>query len=397
MAYARSGFFERRVLRALTSIRRGSLTLVYPDGCVRTFGTPQNDHPDATIVIHRLRMFRDFVLRGELGMAKGYLDGIWSTPDLTAVVTLGAVNADHYIGQHTGNGIAHLVTRIQHFFRDNNQRGSRHNIRYHYDLGNSFYRQWLDSSMTYSAALFDAGQKRSLHEAQMAKYDRIIELAAIARNEQVLEIGCGWGGFAKRAAQQGARVHGITLSQKQLAYCVQRHQSQTSNDRLTFSLSDYRDVTGLYDRIVSIEMIEAVGAKYWPVYFGKIFDCLKPGGTAVLQAIIIKGDRFDVYRKSVDYIQRYIFPGGMLLTRSTIEQQAEKAGLHLDISEFFGGDYAQTLKLWNENFQKAWPAIKGQGFDERFKRMWEFYLCYCRAGFETGSIDVGHFRLSKPG
>ncbi len=393
-----SGFFERRVLRALSGLPYGTLKLDYPDGGVRSYGAPARGLPNAVITIHDPGIFRRFVLGGELAMAEAYLDGAWSSPDLAAVVALGAINAEHYIGRHTGSFMTQLWARLQHFLRDNNRRGSQRNIRYHYDLGNDFYRQWLDPSMTYSSACFGraAGGSLSLLDAQLAKYDRIIELAEIGRNARVLEIGCGWGGFAERVAQHGARVHGITLSHEQLAYCRARRQGAENDTRMTFTLTDYRDVAGQYDHIVSIEMIEAVGCRHWPVYFRKIRDCLKPGGTAVLQAITIAGDRFDVYRKSVDYIQQYIFPGGMLLSPQAIEQQVRRAGLRLDLSESFGFDYARTLKIWNENFQSAWPAIKRQGFDTRFKRMWEYYLCYCRAGFETGSIDVGHFRLTRP-
>ena len=282
-----------------------------------------------------------------------------------------------------------------HRVRANTRRGSRRNIAAHYDLGNEFYSRWLDRSMTYSSALFSAPDQ-SLEDAQQAKIDRAIALMDIRGGERVLEIGCGWGGMAERLiARHGCTVTGLTLSAEQLAYARQRLESQGLGARADLRLQDYRDVNEQFDRIVSIEMLEAVGESYWPAYFAALRNCLVPGGTAVLQGITIEEQRFEAYRKTPDFIQRYIFPGGMLPTISAMQREIERAGLALVSLETFGLSYARTLNAWQQRFQRAWPDIQQFGFGPRFKQMWEYYLAYCEAGFRRGAVDVGLYRIKR--
>jgi len=278
----------------------------------------------------------------------------------------------------------------------NTRRGSRRNIAAHYDLGNEFYEQWLDPGMTYSAGLVSLANQ-TLEEAQDAKLDRVLSLLDLAGGESVLEIGCGWGSLAERMIDRhDCTVTGITLSAEQLAFAQGRLRDRTVAGRCDLRLQDYRDVRGTFDRIVSIEMLEAVGEAYWPTYFEKLQNCLRPGGAAVLQVITIDEARFDYYHRRPDFIQKYIFPGGMLPTTEIIEREIEKAGLQLVAKEFFGESYARTLEEWQRRFQDAWPAIKALGFDARFKRTWEYYLAYCQAGFDTGAINVGLYKIARP-
>jgi cyclopropane-fatty-acyl-phospholipid synthase len=280
------------------------------------------------------------------------------------------------------------VSRLLHMMRPNTRKGSRKNIYAHYDIGNDFYSRWLDPSMTYSSALFEDGIN-DLEQAQLRKYEEMVRRLELQPQHHVLEIGCGWGGFAEYAARNvGCRVTGITISKAQYDYAVDRIQKAGLSDRVKIELIDYRDITGTYDRIASIEMFEAVGEAWWPTFFKTLRDRLTQGGWAVMQIITIRDDRFEHYRRNPDYIQRYIFPGGMLPSKAVLKQQIEKAGLRTGESLSFGADYAKTLKLWNDRFQAAWPHLRVNGLDERFKRLWEQYLCYCQAGFATGNIDV---------
>ncbi len=276
----------------------------------------------------------------------------------------------------------------------NTRRGSRRNIAAHYDLGNEFYQQWLDAGMSYSAGVFSSVDE-TLEQAQNAKLDRVVSLLDLVGGERVLELGCGWGSLADRLAQKRCNLTGITLSTEQLAYARQRLSSQALAVYCDLRLQDYRDVRGDFDRIASIEMLEAVGEAYWPTYFAKLYERLRPGGIAVLQVITIDEARFDNYRRRPDFIQKYIFPGGMLPTPQIIEREGSKAALHLVGIEFFGEDYARTLGEWRARFQDAWPQIKALGFDQRFKRMWEYYLAYCQAGFETRAINVGLYKFTR--
>jgi cyclopropane-fatty-acyl-phospholipid synthase len=290
------------------------------------------------------------------------------------------------------NWLRRLRNRVFHRLNANTRRGSRRNIRHHYDLGNAFYQRWLDPGMTYSSALFTAPDQ-TLEDAQTAKQQRAITLLEVNGGETVLEIGCGWGGLAERLVQMaGCRVRGVTLSPAQLDYATTRLGSAPAE----LLLQDYRDISGEFDRIVSIEMMEAVGEAYWPSYFAALHDRLKPGGLAVLQAITIREDQFEGYRRSTDFIQHYIFPGGMLPTITEIKRQTERAGMLLRSIETFGASYACTLAEWRKRFHAAWPEIERQGFDKKFRRMWDYYLAYCEGGFRAGTIDVGLYVLARP-
>jgi cyclopropane-fatty-acyl-phospholipid synthase len=285
---------------------------------------------------------------------------------------------------------------LRHLSNANTKRGSRRNILAHYDLGNEFYAAWLDASMTYSSARFDA-KVRDLETAQRAKYAALAEHLELKPGDHVLEIGCGWGGFAEFAAREyGVRVTGITISDEQLAYSCARMERAGLSDLVEIRRQDYRDVEGQFDKVASIEMFEAVGEKYWPAYFTKIADVLKPGGRAGLQIITIKDELFDAYRKRADFIQRYVFPGGMLVSLDRLKEETAKVGLVWRQAEAFGQSYADTLAEWTRRFTAKWGDIRAMGFDERFKQLWLFYLSYCEAGFRTGRTNVVQLELAKP-
>jgi len=379
---------------ALERIRHGSLTIVLPGGQRLESGAGE---PSAEIVIANWRAFRRMVLGGELGLASAWLDGDWTTPDLLALFTLIQANIGGLRDVAAGTFPARMAGLLGHRRRANTRTGSRRNIAAHYDLGNGFYREWLDPTMTYSSAWFDDGAN-SLETAQLAKYRRICESAGIRPGDRVLEIGCGWGGFAEVATREyGAVLEGITLSSEQLAFARERADKGGFADRASFHLTDYRDTSGEYDHVVSIEMFEAVGEENWPAYFRTVSNRLKPGGRAVLQSITIEDASFESYRRRADFIQRYIFPGGMLPSPERFRRAIRDAGLTLGAESFFGQSYARTLLHWHGRFNAAWDRIAAMpGFDERFRRMWNFYLLYCTAGFQSGSIDVGQFSLEKP-
>ncbi len=376
----------------LAGITAGRLTVVTPAG-QRIERRAPYDGPEAVVVLHRWRALRRLVTGGDIGFAEAYVAGEWSTPDLVALIAMAAKNYESIERGVLGWAPFRAVNRIRHLRNANSKAGSRRNIAFHYDLGNDFYRLWLDPSMTYSSALFrDPGQ--SLEEAQRAKQAEVIERLQLAGGERVLEIGCGWGSLATRLAALGARVTALTLSQRQLAHTRELAEVQRVADRVDARLEDYRDTTGTFDRIVSIEMLEAVGEQYWPTYFAKLRERLRPGGKAVLKVITIAEDRFETYRKSVDFVQRYIFPGGMLPTRGVILRQARRAGLTLVATMPFGGSYAATLAEWRRRFLAAWPEIERLGFPPSFRRLWHYYLAYCEAGFRTGVLDVAFYVLA---
>ena len=292
-------------------------------------------------------------------------------------------------------GILRSLTKIRHVLNRNTRSGSRRNIASHYDLGNAFYGHWLDEGMTYSSAIYSDLAQR-LEDAQQAKLNRIIELLDLSRGQAVLEIGCGWGGLAEAILQhEDCSVTGLTLSMEQLRYSEERLSLKGLSSKSEIKLRDYRDETGTYDRIVSVEMLEAVGESYWPVYFSKLRERLRQTGNAVLQVITIGEDHFDTYKRFPDFIQRHIFPGGMLPTVNAIEAQVQRAGLELVSKEFFGRSYAWTLAEWRKRFRQAWPEIRRLGFDTRFYRMWDYYLAYCQAGFEVGAVNVGLYKISR--
>jgi cyclopropane-fatty-acyl-phospholipid synthase len=378
----------KRLLACLDAHR---LTVVTPSG-ERIANETAADDPETVLVLHTWRALRRTISGGDIGFAEAYIAGEWSTPDLTALISMAAGHCDYLETAILGWVPLRALNRLRHRLKANSRVRSRKNIAFHYDLGNDFYRLWLDCSMTYSSAAFERGDQ-SLEEAQLAKQARIIDLLKLDGGEQVLEIGFGWGSLAARMAQQGARVTGLTLSAQQLAYAQDLVEAEGCADRVDLKLRDYRDSDGAFDRIVSIEMLEAVGEEYWPVYFKTLRQRLKAGGRAVLQVITISEDRFQSYRRSADFIQRYIFPGGLLPTKTIIAEQAERAGLALRSVTPFGDSYARTLAEWRSRFLNAWPAIEKLGFRPNFRRLWEYYLAYCEAGFRTGSIEVNLYTL----
>ena len=388
-----SGRFLRRVLGGLAV---GRLTVHTPSG-ERIDQVAPRPGPSATIVIRRWRAMRRILVDGHVGFGESYIDEDWSSPDLAALIELAALNQDALGATITGARLPRLLSRLQHRWRANTKRGSKRNIQAHYDLGNEFYAAWLDRGMTYSSGLYQEGCQ-SLEDAQEAKLDRVVELLAIEGSERVLEIGCGWGALAERlSGAHGCHVTGVTLSPAQLAHAQERLTGAGLDGRHDLRLQDYRDVAGKFDRIVSIEMLEAVGAEYWPVYFTRLGDRLTQGGRAVLQVITIAERYFDAYSRDPDFIQRHIFPGGMLPTVTILREQIERAGLVLRSAEQFGESYASTLAEWQVRFQSAWPKLRPLGFDEPFRRKWEYYLAYCEAGFRAGSIDVGLYEVSHAG
>ena len=385
----------RLAFRLLLRVRCGSLTVILPDGRRLRFKGAEPGS-DAVMVIRDFSLARRFFASGDLGAAEAFLDGMWDSPNVTAFLEFFLGNADALQEKLTGNPVFRFVARLGHLLRRNSKSGSKRNIEYHYDLGNSFYRRWLDPTMTYSSARF-AHKDQDLSDAQINKYRSLAERIGLGPEHHLLEIGSGWGGFAEYAAGEiGCRVTGITISKEQLAFARERMARKGLDDRVEIRYQDYRDVDERFDRIASIEMFEAVGEEYWPAYFDKIRNCLKPGGQAGLQIITIADRSFAAYRKRADFIQRYIFPGGMLPSPSVLKQQVQRAGLTWAGNLEFGLDYAETLRQWRERFRTAWPDIQRQGFDERFRRMWEYYLSYCEAGFRSGNIDVTQVTLARP-
>ena len=384
-----------RVFDLVGKLNSGRVDFILPDG--RRFRAEgSKPGPVAEVIINNPDVFARLVREGDLGFCDAYLDGWWTTPDLQAFMDfIHADNDDMYDG-FPGMALVRAWEKARFWFQSNTKRQALKNISYHYDLGNDFYSLWLDDTMTYSSALFNTSQE-SLEKAQIAKYASMVDQMGVKPGDHVLEIGCGWGGFAEYAAKErGLIVTGLTISKEQLDYANKRIKSKGLSDKVNLKLQDYRDETGVYDGVASIEMFEAVGEKYWPVYFDKIKQCLKPGKQATLQIITIQDARWDVYRKSVDFIQKYIFPGGMLPSPSVLRQEIHRAGLSVQHSIEFGKSYSQTLRRWFEVFNNKWDNISAMGFDDRFRRMWNFYLTSCAATFESGNCDVTQITLQKP-
>ena len=384
----------KAVLLALLQLKGGSAAIALPDGRVLLFGDGAG--PQVDFRIRSYRFARRVLKNGDIGFAEGLMAGEWESNDLSALLTLLASNVERFTRLLEGGPLGKAVHWLRHLSNANTKSGSRRNILAHYDLGNAFYSAWLDASMTYSSARFNA-QVRDLEAGQRAKYKALAEHLDLKAGDHVLEIGCGWGGFAEFAAREyGARVTGITISDEQLAYARARMEKAGLTDRVDIRRQDYRDVEGQFDKVASIEMFEAVGEKYWPAYFAKIANVLKPGGRAGLQIITIRDELFDTYRKRADFIQRYVFPGGMLASVERLREETSKVGLVWREVEAFGQSYADTLAEWAKRFKAKWTDIHALGFDERFKQLWLFYLSYCEAGFRTGRTDVVQLELAKP-
>ncbi len=377
-------------------LKNGRIDFRLPDDRVFRVDAP-NPGPVAEIVVHDPDVFARLIREGDLGFSEAYLEGGWSTPDLQAFMDVIHADNDDVYHSFGGMQIVRLFERLRHWMNRNTRDQAKKNISYHYDLGNEFYGLWLDDTMTYSSALFETGQE-SLEKAQTLKYKSMVDQMGAQPGDHVLEIGCGWGGFAEYAAKErGLKVTGLTISKEQFDYAVDRMERAGVAHLVDIKLQDYRDETGLYDGIASIEMFEAVGEKYWPVYFETLRDRLKPGKNATLQIITVEDHRFEAYRKGVDFIQKYIFPGGMLPSPSVLRQEVEKAGLNVAKSIEFGESYSQTLRRWYNVFNERWDDVSLLGFDGRFRRMWNFYLTSCAAGFHAGSIDVTQITVTKPG
>ena len=377
-------------------LKNGRMDFRLPDGRLFRVDGP-NPGPVAEIEIHNPDVFARLIREGDLGFSDAYLEGWWSTPDLQAFMDVVHADNDEVYESFGGMMLVRLFERLRHWMNSNSKEQAKKNISYHYDLGNEFYALWLDDTMTYSSAIFETGQE-SLENAQTRKYKSMVDQMGVQPGDHVLEIGCGWGGFAEYAAKErGLKVTGLTISKEQHDYAVERMARSGLSDRVEIKLQDYRDETGVYDGIASIEMFEAVGEKYWPVYFKTIRDRLKPGRHATLQIITVEDKRFETYRKGVDFIQKYIFPGGMLPSPSVLRAEVEKSGLSVKRSIEFGESYSQTLRRWHDTFNERWKEISLLGFDDHFKRMWNFYLTSCAAGFHAGSIDVTQITVTKPG
>lgn len=385
----------RKALGLAAAIEVGRLDLILPDGRQLRAGRGE-DGPEATLVIRDFRFASRLARRGDAGFSEGFVLGEWDTPDLPGLLALLAANRAALRGRLPRPPLARLRHAVRSLVRRNTRARARRNARAHYDLGNPFYAAWLDPGMTYSAALFE-GRERNLGEAQDAKYRAIAEATGLRAGDRVLEIGCGWGGFAEFAAGVlGCRVTGLTLSREQLAHARRRLAHPRLGGRAEVALTDYRDAAGEYDRIVSIEMFEAVGEADWPTYFRVMHDRLRPGGRAGLQVITIGDEHFDAYRLGDDVIRRTIFPGGMLPSRGALLDLGRRAGFRLAAERAFGLDYARTLAIWRERFRAAGPQLEAQGYDERFRRRWEYYLAYCEAGFLSGNLECRQVVFEKP-
>lgn len=386
------GFLVHRLAARLQS---GRLCVRLPSGAgIAAEGAAPGT--EAALHLHNWRALARVLSRGAIGFAEGYVAGEWSSPDLVALLRLAAANSRGLGPVASGAGLHRFLNLFRHRARRNSRRGSRRNIMSHYDLGNDFFRLWLDDSMLYSSGVWDEATT-SLERAQAGKLARIAQWLDLQGGEDILEIGCGWGALAAHLARAGdCRVLGLTLSPAQLSHARERLAREGLDGAVELRLQDYRDVAGVFDRVVSIEMIEAVGEAYWPHFFQKVAGVLKPGGKALIQAITIDEARFDAYRARPDFIQRHIFPGGFLPTGSVIAEQAALAGLRLARRQSFGLSYARTLAEWRRRFEQRWPDIQTLGFDEKFRRLWTYYLCYCEAGFLEQATDVGFFLLEKP-
>jgi len=375
----------RLVLALLEKLQGGMLEVRLPDGSNRLFGAGEHG---VTLQVHDEAMFSQVLARGDIGLAEAYLDGHWDSPDVTGLLTLLARNREVLKKAVYGSWRNLLAARAHHWLNSNSRAGSKRNIMAHYDLGNDFYKLWLDPGMSYSSALYRAVDGDDLETAQRAKYRRILRRLHADPGQSVLEIGCGWGGFAEIAVEEGLQVTGLTLSPAQLEWAQKRVP------QADLRLQDYRDTSERFDHVVSIEMFEAVGERWWPTYFKTIARALKPGGRAVVQSITIRDDLFADYRKGTDFIQQYVFPGGMLPSRTAFRAAAARQGLVVRGEYAFGADYARTLGEWRRAFEANWPQIAALGFDEQFRRLWRLYLSYCEAAFLAGNIDVVHFELA---
>ncbi|EUC15254.1 SAM-dependent methyltransferase [Paraburkholderia hospita] len=393
--YAAGGapLFARLFLALLDRLRVGHLVLTTPGGQQRVYGDP-HAQPGAQLVLHDWRACHAILQAGDIGFAEAYRARWVDTPDIVALARLAIRNEAALPRTVSGSAPARLLYGLRHWLRPNTRRRSQRNVHVHYDLGNPFYALWLDRTMTYSSALFEGDTSRSLEDAQAAKYQRIVDVLQLRAGMRVLEIGCGWGGFALHAARQGIRVHGVTISPAQYEWARERVAQAGLRDLVTIELRDYRDLRGIYDAAVSVEMFEAVGERYWPTFFTVLGRMLKPGAHALVQSITMDDSRFAEYRSSSDFIREYIFPGGMLPGAERFRAAARRAGMACVESQSFGLDYARTLRCWHARFEENLDAVRALGFDDLFIRTWRLYFAYCEAGFVERRTDVRQFVLT---
>ena len=387
-------FWEALLDKWLSRIEAGELRAVFPSNFQKVYSGGQVG-PTADIKINSWKLVPRLLLSGDMGLAESFLSGEWETSNLTQLILLGDINERALGNAVTPSKFINLIEKLRHQRRDNSKRGSRRNIAAHYDLGNEFYSHWLDNSMSYSSALFtDFGEK--LEVGQNRKYQRLAKALKLKEGDQVLEIGCGWGGFAEIAAKEyKCNVVGITLSNEQAKFAQRRMQENQLSNLVDIRIEDYRDVQGSFDKIVSIEMLEAVGEEHWRNYFETIKTRLRPGGLAGIQSITIANEFFETYKRRPDFIQKYIFPGGILPSEDKLNNAVSSAGLKILDDYYFGKSYAETLRRWQSTFEQKWDDIKNLGFDEKFQKMWRYYLSYCEAGFESGHINVGQFLIGS--
>ncbi len=388
----------RAVLRLLAQLKIGTLDLQLPDGEQLRLGSGAESEPRAALRLLDWSVCSRSLKSGDIGFAESFIDGGWTSPDLVALLELFIANRDAIEAVIYGTWWGSLAYRLKHLLHRNSRRGSRKNIHAHYDIGNPFYRLWLDETMNYSSALFEGDTTRPTAEAQLAKVRRALRECEVGPGQRVLEIGCGWGALAEAATQEfGAHLTGLTLSDEQLVFARQRLQALGLQSQADLRLQDYRDVPEAgFDAVVSIEMFEAVGREYWGGFFATLRDKLKSGGRACIQTITIRDDLFQRYVHGTDFIQQYIFPGGLLPSAETFRAEAKNAGLQVVNELAFGADYAETLRRWRVQFLARDPQVRQLGFDTRFMRIWEFYLAYCQAAFATGNTNVVQFTLAKP-
>ena len=376
---------------------KGSLQMDLPDGDSVILGGSEKGGMVAHIELKSWKTFYCFFISGVTGLGEAYMQDFWSSENLSSLLKYGLSNRETTRGVARGRFIQRIFNRLQHSLRHNSIEGSKKNIAHHYDLGNQFYALWLDSSMTYSSALF-FNQKDTLADAQENKYRSLCELINMDSSSLTLEIGCGWGGFIEHVStEHGSKIDGITISKEQFQFVKKRIENGEWSSSASVQILDYRLARGKYDKIVSIEMIEAVGEKYWHKFFEQLKMLLMPNGSIGLQLITIDEAAFSLYKKYPDFLQKYIFPGGMLMTKDLLRELSESAGLQLVEVRDFGSDYARTLRLWKERFNAAWPELEKIGFEGRFRKMWNFYLSYCEAGFDNGLIDVSQVHLKHAG
>ena len=392
----KSDYSTKTILSLLSQLKNSYLKVTLPNGQVREFGDKASSLR-ADIQIFDWNVFKRLISHGDIGFAESYIRGDWDSSNLKTILDLAIRNRTILDKAIYGTWLGSIFYRVKHWLRDNSKSGSRKNIHAHYDLGNAFYSLWLDPSMSYSSAWFSEGAKQALSDAQKAKIQRILSRLETNPGDHILEIGCGWGGVMEEALLSGRSITGLTLSTEQKVFAENRLQNieaATSKPHFEVRLQDYRDCQEQFDGIASVEMFEAVGEKHWPQYFETIAKCLKFGRKACIQTIVIADDLFERYRHSTDFIQQYVFPGGMLPSRDSFKAAAAKAGLQIENEFAFGADYAKTLCIWRDNFNQKLQEIRRLGFDETFIRLWNFYLMYCAAGFSERNIDVVQFTLS---